>query len=133
MQRHPLATVRRTAFAGAIALLLATPVALAQEKPGRYVMSPAEGGGFMRMDTETGAMSLCQRRAEQWVCAPVNDAGQAERDEAARLRGENAELRATKKHLEEMLGVAGDRAQAQRPAEKPTFRVPSEKDTLIRR
>lgn len=39
----------------------------AAAEPGRYVMEPVEGG-FVRMDTRTGEMSLCAFEGEDVVC-----------------------------------------------------------------
>jgi hypothetical protein len=72
------------------------------EQPGRYAMQPTDGG-FLRLDTATGEMSLCQRTAGSFECRPVKD----DRDlqgEVARLAKENAELRAEIKRLEELPG-----------------------------
>ena len=40
--------------------LLAGATPEGEERGGRFVMTPVEGG-FLRMDTLTGAVSLCQR------------------------------------------------------------------------
>ena len=40
---------------------------------GRYRMTPAEGGAFLRLDTQTGAMSVCQRKDGRWACEAVPD------------------------------------------------------------
>jgi len=63
---------RLTALTVAVASLTAGTAVLAQERPGRYTMSPVEGG-FLRLDTETGAIALCTRRNETWSCEPVAD------------------------------------------------------------
>lgn len=102
--------------------------ATAQERPGRYSMTPTEGG-VLRLDTETGAVSLCSRKSGDWACAPVGEPPRADATEIERLRAENTELRAAVKHLEEMMGVDGNRrpgAKAERPGGGMT--IPSEKD-----
>jgi hypothetical protein len=58
-------------FFTAVAVGFAVP-ASAQEKPGRYTMTPTDGG-FVRLDTETGAVSFCSRKDTQWFCEPAND------------------------------------------------------------
>ena len=63
----------------AVALALAGIGAVSvssQEPQGRYTMSPVDNG-FVRLDTETGAMSLCGRRDAKWVCEPMDDEAQA--------------------------------------------------------
>lgn len=106
----------------------ATPSAT-PERPGRYSMSPVDGG-FMRLDTETGAMALCNKKGESWACEPIAGAptapGRSEREELERLRAENAEMRATIKSLEELvLGPEGEKR-----ADKPGggLQLPSEQD-----
>ncbi len=93
-----------------------------QERPGRFVMSPTENG-FVRLDTETGAMSLCTRRDQKWSCTLMEDEAKALRDEVARLRGEV-------QRLEEQAALA-DRSPGEGPsAERPdtTLELPSEED-----
>ena len=65
---------------------------------GRYTMTPVEGG-LMRLDTETGAVALCTRKAETWVCDPVDDRSAASGDKA-KLEAENKALRDHIKELE---------------------------------
>ena len=43
-----------------------------EERGGRSVMTPVEGG-FLRMDSLTGAVSLCQRTGGKWACEAVAD------------------------------------------------------------
>lgn len=104
-----------------VAAAVVTGSAAAQDRPGRFQMQPTDGG-VIRLDTETGAMALCARRQDQWTCEPMGDAS---RQEVERLRAENAELKATVKHLEEMLGVG---AEKDRRAEGPGVTLPTEKD-----
>ena len=82
------------ASAAALTLgLAANGAGAAGEKPGRYTMSPTEGG-FVRLDTETGEMSLCKRGGGgDWVCEPMADKQQAQQRELDRLRQENDALR----------------------------------------
>ena len=60
----------------AVALLAALTVSASAEPlpadKGRYTMTPVEGG-FMRLDTQTGAVALCTRKSETWTCEPVDD------------------------------------------------------------
>lgn len=70
----------------------------APETKGRYTMTPVEGG-FMRLDTESGAVSLCTRKAEVWSCEPVSDKS-ASNDDKVRLEAENKDLKDRIKALE---------------------------------
>lgn len=109
------------------------------ERPGRYIMQPVDGGA-LRMDSETGAMSLCTRRNGAFACEPVQDERTAQK-ELERLGTENRELKGEIKRMEEMLGL-GDKPQAgapgtgpgQQPSEErpvsrsPKFELPTEED-----
>jgi len=55
----------------------------AQDKPGRYTMTPTDGG-FVRLDTETGAVSFCSRKDTQWFCEPANDIARNQAAQAAK-------------------------------------------------
>ena len=73
--------------------------ALAQEcvgelitQNGRYTMTPAPNG-FLRMDTRSGAVSLCTLRDGNVTCASSADERGALEAEIARLSKENAGLR----------------------------------------
>jgi hypothetical protein len=117
------------ATASVLLLAWAAPAAEAQgDRQGRYVLKPADGGGFVRLDTETGAMSLCARKDAEWSCQAMADAGKDVREEADRLRTENRQLKAEVRRLEDML-IPGDGAKGPR-AERPGGRLqlPSEED-----
>ena len=98
--RHPGAVL----MGASCVLLLAVGLAGAQaqsfpEEDSRYSMTPVEDG-FLRLDTRTGAMSLCQREEGAWVCKQIADdapAPSADMSDAAReieaLREENRRLR----------------------------------------
>ena len=79
------------------ALSLATPAraenqAPAAGEPGRYTMTPAEGG-FLRLDTQAGSVSFCTVKDGQSLCRASADEKAALEAEVSRLRRENAELR----------------------------------------
>ena len=59
---------------------------------GRFVMQPVEGG-FLRMDTDNGVVSLCGRKGSDWRCETVPDDYQALQKENEALKKQLAELR----------------------------------------
>jgi hypothetical protein len=97
----------------ALALMLVGPAGAAE---GRYVLKDVEGG-FIRLDTETGAVSHCAVRNETWRCEPVADAQAALQDEINRLAQENAEL-------EQQLAGRDPRE----PGIAPPLELPSDED-----
>jgi hypothetical protein len=76
--------------------------------PDRFSFQPAEGGGWMRLDRTTGAVSYCSAKDELAVCRLGADERAALESEIARLRAENARLKT-----------------AQAPTQAPTI-LPSE-------
>jgi hypothetical protein len=96
---------RRTLLLSAFALALLVGAAPETEQAGtRYQLTPAEGGTFLRLDTQTGATSVCRRKDGRWACeAAADDAGARDRDD--RLATENTELKGAVKRLEELLGL----------------------------
>lgn len=117
--------MRVPAFALLPFAALAIGAASAQERSGRYVMSPTENG-FVRLDTETGAMSVCARGQDgqvgKWTCEPMGDEARALRDEVARLRAENERLQAQVRGA----GPGTGDQRAERPDRK--LELPSEQD-----
>ena len=110
-----------------LAVLAALPAsAQTRDAPGRFTMQPIEGG-FLRLDTQTGAVSTCRARAENLVlCQPAQEEQQGLAKEIARLRAENVELKAEVKRLQEIAGAQPAPPTAGPPAEK--FQLPSEED-----
>jgi len=74
---------------------LASP-AHAQSAPdtesGRYTFS-AVTDGMLRLDTRTGAVSICAKKDAGWACNTVPDERQALENEIARLQRENGALK----------------------------------------
>lgn len=85
-------------FLISMTIALAASTAGAAEITGRYVLEKVEQG-YLRLDSQTGAMSLCAARAGVWECLAVKDQGLAGTEELARLRQENDTL---KKRLAEL-------------------------------
>lgn len=60
---------------------------------GRFSFAPTEGG-YLRLDGETGQVSLCSQRTAGWACQLVPDDRAALDAEIARLQGEISKLKA---------------------------------------
>lgn len=104
----------------AVVALGVTGVA-SQEKQGRYVMSPTENG-FVRLDTETGAMSVCAQRNGRWICELMEDEAQKLQDEITRLRAEV-------KRLEEQAAAGGAPSDAPTTVEpRKRLELPTEEE-----
>ena len=73
----------RSAAIAAICALAAAPAA-AEES--RYVLEKTDTG-FVRMDTETGAMSVCEMNGKQLVCRLAADERHAFQDAIDELQG----------------------------------------------
>ncbi|MFM9977188.1 MAG: hypothetical protein ACKVOP_03980 [Sphingomonadaceae bacterium] len=108
------------------------PAAAASDAPGRFTMSPTDGG-MLKLDTATGAVSFCTRAAGDWACTPVKDSEKALRDRIGGLEGEIVALKEQLKRMDEIAGIgdpdrdAGKEAgRDARPGAKPT--LPTEKD-----
>jgi hypothetical protein len=120
-------------IATAFATTAVVAVAQAPTPPtqgGRFAMHPADGG-VIRLDTETGAMSMCKAGANgQWQCESLPDERTALNKEITRLERENKDLQGAVKRLEEMAGLPPER-RAERAPDRPPFGkvpLPSEDD-----
>lgn len=68
------------------AFVLLTSVAHAEQAE-RYRLEKS-GDGFVRMDTQTGAMSICEQKNAQLVCRMAADERSAMQEEVQRLQGQ---------------------------------------------
>jgi len=76
----------------ALALSVAAPACFAAEDAGRYTMTTV-GDNVWRLDSATGAMSVCGRKLDHWACESVADDALAQKAEIDRLTRESQELR----------------------------------------
>jgi hypothetical protein len=115
-----------------IVLMLATfavmPAAYAEtatpdSENGRFVFNPVAEGS-LRLDTRTGQVSLCSKRAAGWTCQTVPDERAALEGEIARLQSENAQLK------KEMIARAVPLPGTTKSEPKPQLelKLPSEAD-----
>ncbi len=87
--------ITRIAFVAAV-LYAAAPALADDATPdtdgGRYVFTK-EVDGFMRLDTQTGEVSLCSQKSVGWACEAAPEDRAVLESEIARLRTENAALK----------------------------------------
>ena len=93
-------------------LLVAQPAPVQSQEAGRYTMVPS-GNGIVRLDSQTGAVSICGERFSRWVCQSVADDALALQREIDRLTEENARLKKSGNG-----NVSGDQADLQQKIEK---------------
>lgn len=104
---------------------------------GRYTMKETEDG-FIRLDTQTGAMSLCKKQNDDFACQLIpesQDRIQAKLEDLAR---ENKQLRAEIERLEKHFGIGPDSDTGSAPGQEQNdlappagqgrLQIPSEKD-----
>lgn len=105
--------MRKTAGLIVVLITFLSGSVLAQESapPGRYSMT-ATDNGMLRLDTQTGAVSLCTGTAGRWVCRSIADDRLALENEIDRLSVENRKL---KEELAKRLAEA-------KPEEKPEMK-----------
>ena len=116
-----LASVLSAGFA-----LAAVGALAGDDKPGRYTMTPTEGG-VLKLDTVTGAISLCTRSGDDWACKPTKDGEQALRREIDGLKGEIDVLKDQLTKMEEIAGI-GDPSKGDGPRPQAKTELPTEKD-----
>ena len=93
--RRQLPTEKSVVMAAAVSLALAG-AAMAQSAPdtenGRYTLAPASDG-FLRLDTRTGASSICSDKGSGWACLAMPDERAALDSEIGRLSRDNERLK----------------------------------------
>jgi hypothetical protein len=103
-------------FALAFVLSAAASTSLAAEAPGRYTMTTV-GDNIWRLDSASGAMSVCGRKLDHWACESVTDDALAPKAEIDRLTRENQQLR-------DKLAKAEEKEAEAAPGRKQTPRNP---------
>lgn len=109
--------------------LAALPLAAHSQESERYRIERT-GDGFVRMDMETGAMSLCNERNGELVCRNATDNGSADGDGAKALIERIDALERRIAALEEQLPGAGANAL---PSEEEFEQTMSFMERFLRR
>jgi hypothetical protein len=121
---------RITPLASAL-LLLALPASAQNGPPdsegGRYSFNRVDDG-YLRLDQQTGQVSLCTRRSVGWACYPVPDERSALEEEIGRLQKDNAALK--KEMLARGIALPGMKLPQTKPdaGADSTLKVPSDTD-----
>jgi hypothetical protein len=97
---------------------------------GRYTFSQVPDG-MLRLDTRTGAVSICARKDAAWACNTVPDERLALENEIARLQRENGALK--KDMLARGLSLPGGVASAPSAQREFNLKVPLPSDAEIDR
>ena len=116
--------IKTTLVLTAIAATSVVTATAQDNRAGRYTMHKTDDG-LVRLDTETGAVSLCQKVDQDWQCQPMAGAASSP-GELARLRRKNAELKAEIKRMEDNLGLNGNRGKS--ASNKRDFKLPTEQE-----
>ncbi len=95
--------------------------------PGRFEMERTEDG-YVRLDTQTGAISLCHRKYSGWACEAVPDDRIALEDEIHRLDTENKFLRDQVGQLVET--GDGEKPGAEEDRNRIVIELPTKEDVL---
>ncbi len=107
------------------------PVAAGADTPddgkGRFAMSPVEGG-YLRLDKETGAVSHCALKIQQWQCETVDERAKTPDSKTSQLESENKALRDRVKALEDSLETGKPAGSEVPPVPAPKMQLPSEEE-----
>ncbi|MCJ7599078.1 MAG: hypothetical protein MUO41_10745 [Methyloceanibacter sp.] len=105
---------------------LAAPASQAGDTAGRFSLTPL-GEAFLRLDSATGAMSMCGAKEGSFVCEAVADDALALKHEIDRLSEENEAMRLKLLALEAALGDKAEKTEKTEkdaPAPEPAIKVP---------
>ena len=108
--------------------LIADPVSA--KDAGRYSMTPIDNG-FLRLDSETGAVSVCKTDDEKWSCKSVTDDRLAIQKRIDQLEQDNSALSAEIARLEALLGEQTDTTSPQKRTAVPVLPSDEEVDKFI--
>lgn len=95
---------------------------LPDSENGRYTFSQ-RADEVLRLDTRTGAITVCRRKANDWVCETVADERAALEKEIARLQAENVAL---KKELISRGAPLPGVSERTSPPRDPELRLPND-------
>ncbi|MDH3742166.1 MAG: hypothetical protein OER56_11280 [Hyphomicrobiales bacterium] len=106
-----------------VMLVTGIAAASAAQQTGRYILKQTSDG-FLRLDTETGAVAHCLKRDSRWQCDSLKAGGAGQDPDIARLKKQNEELKKRVARLEET--VRSMTRQAGKP--KTKLELPSDEE-----
>ena len=124
--RSRIATPALLALAMTMPGMTLPAAAQGREAPGRYTMQPVDGG-FLRLDTQTGAVSMCRPGTGGAVTCQPSQTDPGQPGDVARLRAEISELKAEVKRLEAIAGLGG-RGGPQLNTQPEKLQLPTEQE-----
>ncbi|QZZ37407.1 hypothetical protein KW403_11340 [Nitratireductor kimnyeongensis] len=104
--------MRNTIAATGTLIILSTLTSATAQEAERFQLERTDEG-YVRMDTKTGAMSLCRERSGQLVCAPAADERTAYEEDIAALQDQ---LGALEKRVEALENGSAE-AKSELPSE----------------
>jgi len=107
--------------------LTAAGVSFAQTE--RYRLEKSEDG-YVRMDMQTGQMSICQERAGQLVCKLAADERSAYQDQSDQLQ---AAVKALEERVEKLESAAGVTSKSALPTEEEFEKTMGYMERFLRR
>jgi outer membrane murein-binding lipoprotein Lpp len=124
-------------LAAIVSAAVGVPAAAQDGAPpaGRFQLAPGEGGGFVRLDTRTGAVSHCRQENGVWRCQPIMDSGLADRLTALSEKVDHLSsgLDRLSLRVDELVTDAGARTSALAPADQTAGRSEGFAQTVVYR
>ncbi|MGI9405368.1 MAG: hypothetical protein ACR2O4_03265 [Hyphomicrobiaceae bacterium] len=108
----------------ALSVMLGVSATLA-DTSARYTMRQTDDG-FLRLDTQTGAVSTCTSQDGTWSCRAVSDDSRALTAEIEQLTRENSELRRENEQMKSELAAKADNDRTESLSGRSG--IPSEKE-----
>lgn len=99
------------------------------EETDRYRLEKSENGGYVRMDTQTGAMSMCEEQSGQLVCRMAADERAAFQDEVDRLQ---TSVKALDERVAKLENSLSSRLESSLPSEEEFDRTMSYMERFMR-
>lgn len=98
------------------------------EETDRYRLEKS-ANGYVRMDTQTGAMSICEERSGQLVCKMATDERAAFQDEVDRLQ---TSMKALDERVSKLENSLSARLESQLPSEEDFDKTMSYMERFLR-